>query len=83
MKYFTYLIISLLFIFVVFILAGDYVYRTGTKVLCGVHEYHKRNTPASFILQVKIMDHLKVQVGISGLVMIYQIGGLIKIHFQM
>ena len=48
MKYLTYLVGALLFVFVVFILAGDYVYRTGTKVLCGVHEYHQRNTPASF-----------------------------------
>jgi len=48
MKYLTYLVGALLLVFVVFILAGDYVYRTGTKVLCGVHEYHQINTPASF-----------------------------------
>ncbi len=27
---------------------GDYVYRTGTAVFCGIHPYHAGNTPAHF-----------------------------------
>ena len=48
MKYLTSFIILILVIIVIFFGAGDYVYRTGTKVLCGVHIYHKQNTPSSF-----------------------------------
>ena len=27
---------------------GDYVYRTGTKVFCGIHPDHADNTPSRF-----------------------------------
>ena len=28
---------------------GDYVYRTDTGVLCGVHMFHAQNSPLRFV----------------------------------
>ena len=46
LKIYIYIILVIILIFLSSLLfIGDYVYRTGTKVFCGVHEYHKKNTP--------------------------------------
>ena len=46
LKIYIYIILVIILIFLSSLLfIGDFVYRTGTKVFCGVHEYHKKNTP--------------------------------------
>ncbi|MDP6398185.1 MAG: hypothetical protein QF375_03095, partial [Arenicellales bacterium] len=47
-KFLTALAVVLLLGIGILLVVGDYVYRTGTAVLCGIHPYHLGNTPARF-----------------------------------
>jgi len=47
-KFLTALAVVLVLGIGILLVVGDYVYRTGTAVLCGIHPYHLGNTPARF-----------------------------------